>query len=271
MQNKYLKFLIIILVVAFIVPQVTFASWWNPVSWGLWGKIWGMFNKTENTQQMVGNDKDSHGCIGSAGYSWCERKQKCLRPWEEKCEMLGDIFPTFSNLKWGDVVAKKITEPVSGVVIDGYEITTTGKIDDNVDASKFFNFYKKLSKSGWKIDNYFSADGILGSQVGYNNGGNYIVLSYTITPGRVTSGKNEPLQWVCPCQVKYTIFTGQSETGQCTKDSECPTKYKCINRTCQVAEQDNPIACTMDAKQCPDGSYVGRQGPKCEFAPCPNQ
>jgi hypothetical protein len=30
-----------------------------------------------------------------------------------------------------------------------------------------------------------------------------------------------------------------------------------------------PIFCTMEAKQCPDGSYVGRSGPKCEFAPCP--
>lgn len=29
------------------------------------------------------------------------------------------------------------------------------------------------------------------------------------------------------------------------------------------------IACTMEAKQCPDGSYVGRQGPKCEFKACP--
>lgn len=37
-------------------------------------------------EQMVGNDKDEHGCIGSAGYSWCEVKQKCLRVWEEKCE-----------------------------------------------------------------------------------------------------------------------------------------------------------------------------------------
>lgn len=26
-----------------------------------------------------------------------------------------------------------------------------------------------------------------------------------------------------------------------------------------------PVACTMDAKQCPDGTYVGRTGPKCEF------
>lgn len=37
-------------------------------------------------QSMVGADKDEHGCIGSAGYSWCEAKQKCLRLWEEKCE-----------------------------------------------------------------------------------------------------------------------------------------------------------------------------------------
>ncbi|MFH0969572.1 MAG: hypothetical protein V1804_03640 [Patescibacteria group bacterium] len=34
---------------------------------------------------VVGNDKDKHGCIGSAGYSWCEGKQKCLRTWEESC------------------------------------------------------------------------------------------------------------------------------------------------------------------------------------------
>lgn len=29
------------------------------------------------------------------------------------------------------------------------------------------------------------------------------------------------------------------------------------------------VACTMEAKQCPDGSYVGRTGPNCAFAPCP--
>ncbi len=30
-----------------------------------------------------------------------------------------------------------------------------------------------------------------------------------------------------------------------------------------------PVACTMEAKLCPDGSYVGRVGPRCEFAECP--
>ena len=37
------------------------------------------------TNQLVGNDRDAHGCIGSAGYTWCELKQKCLRSWEEPC------------------------------------------------------------------------------------------------------------------------------------------------------------------------------------------
>lgn len=36
-----------------------------------------------------------------------------------------------------------------------------------------------------------------------------------------------------------------------------------------LPQQNNQVACTMDAKQCPDGSYVGRTGPKCEFAACP--
>ncbi|MCI0552242.1 MAG: hypothetical protein L0287_14925, partial [Anaerolineae bacterium] len=27
--------------------------------------------------------------------------------------------------------------------------------------------------------------------------------------------------------------------------------------------------CTMEVKECPDGSYVSRTGPNCEFAPCP--
>lgn len=30
-----------------------------------------------------------------------------------------------------------------------------------------------------------------------------------------------------------------------------------------------PISCTLEAKICPDGSAVGRTGPKCKFSPCP--
>jgi len=41
---------------------------------------------------MVGNDSDSHGCIGSAGYSWCESSQKCIRSWEENCTAQADYL-----------------------------------------------------------------------------------------------------------------------------------------------------------------------------------
>jgi len=34
-------------------------------------------------------------------------------------------------------------------------------------------------------------------------------------------------------------------------------------------EEAEPVFCTMDAMQCPDGTYVGRTGPNCEFV-CPN-
>lgn len=32
---------------------------------------------------------------------------------------------------------------------------------------------------------------------------------------------------------------------------------------------EKPIACTLEAKICPDGTAVGRSGPNCEFAACP--
>jgi hypothetical protein len=53
------------------------------------GCSWPWSNKnTTNTSttMMPGSDRDAHGCIPSAGYSWCEAKQKCLRTWEETCQ-----------------------------------------------------------------------------------------------------------------------------------------------------------------------------------------
>jgi putative hemolysin len=37
------------------------------------------------SQKLIGGDKDAHGCLIAAGYSWCEDKQKCIRVWEENC------------------------------------------------------------------------------------------------------------------------------------------------------------------------------------------
>jgi hypothetical protein len=57
----------------------------------------------------------------------------------------------------------------------------------------------------------------------------------------------------------------------CTDDArQCPDGTY-VGRTgpnCEFVCPE-PVACPADAKQCPDGSYVVRTGPKCEFAPCP--
>ena len=34
---------------------------------------------------LTGGEKDEHGCLIAAGYSWCDAKQKCIRVWEENC------------------------------------------------------------------------------------------------------------------------------------------------------------------------------------------
>lgn len=50
-------------------------------------------------EKLVGSDRDEHNCVASAGYSWCEIKQKCLRVWEEKCEIeSASSTPTESEL-----------------------------------------------------------------------------------------------------------------------------------------------------------------------------
>ncbi len=39
----------------------------------------------------------------------------------------------------------------------------------------------------------------------------------------------------------------------------------------KLTYQAEPVACTLEAKLCPGGSYVGRIGPDCEFAACPSE
>ncbi|MFA5041594.1 MAG: hypothetical protein WC464_08185 [Bdellovibrionales bacterium] len=42
------------------------------------------------------------------------------------------------------------------------------------------------------------------------------------------------------------------------------------NSNTNASANSNAVACTMEAKLCPDGSAVGRIPPNCEFAPCPD-
>jgi hypothetical protein len=72
------KTLIIILIAVVIAAAVVF--------YVLYFGNFGREIATNNANQpLIGGQKDAHGCLIAAGYSWCESKQKCLRTWEEKC------------------------------------------------------------------------------------------------------------------------------------------------------------------------------------------
>ena len=62
-----------------------------------------------------------------------------------------------------------------------------------------------------------------------------------------------------------TVLNPDQVTGVDTN----PTGVTPVENT--SSEIPEGVACTMDAKLCPDGSYVGRTGPKCEFKACPGE
>ena len=39
-------------------------------------------NKNTSSAPKAGNERDSHNCISSAGYTWSELKNDCVRSWE---------------------------------------------------------------------------------------------------------------------------------------------------------------------------------------------
>jgi len=44
--------------------------------------------------EVPGSDMDGHGCVGSAGYTWCDSIDSCVREWETPCPLSNDISAT---------------------------------------------------------------------------------------------------------------------------------------------------------------------------------
>jgi hypothetical protein len=64
--------------------------------------------------QLLGGDRDEHDCIGSAGYSWCEAKQKCLRAWEEACRQGDAAFIDGNPVTRTTETQTQMTAPTTG-------------------------------------------------------------------------------------------------------------------------------------------------------------
>eukprot|EP01097_Dermamoeba_algensis_P001330 TRINITY_DN1506_c0_g1_i1.p1 TRINITY_DN1506_c0_g1~~TRINITY_DN1506_c0_g1_i1.p1 ORF type:complete len:286 (-),score=27.64 TRINITY_DN1506_c0_g1_i1:83-940(-) len=84
---------------------------------------------TKPTIARVGGASDSHGCIGSAGYRWCEKQSSCIRPWEvpELSELYksGSLLPEHVD-NFCAVAPKK--RPVGGLKDDNGCIRSAGYV-----------------------------------------------------------------------------------------------------------------------------------------------
>jgi hypothetical protein len=98
----------------------------------------------------------------------------------------------------------------------------------------------------------------------------------------VPSGK-APMNATASQVVSNGETCGGTANKYCTDGYECllNSTYpdalgKCVKQPETVSTIPSPLPanskqslCTMEAKQCPNGSYVGRTGPHCEFPACP--
>lgn len=120
--------------------------------------------------KMVGNDRDEHGCIGSAGYSWCEEKQKCLRVFEESCESLQSnsihYYKTFSSsahsysidlpLSWEayNEFGNPKNDDLEKLMNDPIVYTGDGNIDVQIEFIKNMNMGKYMSGALENVSGY---------------------------------------------------------------------------------------------------------------------
>jgi putative hemolysin len=171
-------------------------------------------------QKIIGGDKDSHGCLIAAGYSWCEAKQECIRVFEEnctackECPLLSQPSPSFC---------------------------TNGTIVDSGKNSCGCNLPPKCAEKNEsaQIANPASVNCI-------NRGGKLEIVTDE-TGGQVgictLSGGTKCEEWAF---MRNECFEG---IYSCSADADCAPKPGCHPRECINAAYSNkfeaPDACTM--------------------------
>ncbi|MBN1325467.1 hypothetical protein JW977_00595 [Candidatus Falkowbacteria bacterium] len=138
MKNKNLLVILIIVVVVIVAFVVYFSI--NSVS-----KI---ENANVNEPMLIGGQKDAHGCLIAAGYSWCEPKQKCLRMWEEDCygQDLIDLTAVFAKEH------NQIPENVFITIMKNNENYFSGTIRIGAQEVEGGGFLVRKLENNWQID-----------------------------------------------------------------------------------------------------------------------
>lgn len=154
-------------------------------------------------EELIGGQKDEHGCLVAAGYSWCEEKEKCLRLWEEGCNRMTTILAelndgtseTFSslteiNFDWrGGESGEQLKE------ISGFSKTAFAVISDmDYEIDRFFK------TSGFVVDRYNLLDKTLTAK-GYQKEDVVCLVSSKKTDkdNPLATGKRNPYDFIVKC------------------------------------------------------------------------
>ncbi len=138
------------------------------------------------TPPIVGNDSDAHGCKGSAGYTWCEAKQACIRPWEEPCE---------GNLTDSQVMA----------IAQSSECAKDGNLSDQIT-------FNSNSDTYW-IDMSANMSGCSPACVVYENGSADVNWRCTGLIEYTVKAANSSLGGILTDNGGYTLYTFAPDTG----------------------------------------------------------
>lgn len=170
-------------------------------------------NLSNQSEKLIGGDRDNGGCLVGAGYSWCEIKKKCLRSWEESC---ADEAP--SLLTGEEAVKKYIEDNISSLAPQKTEsgFFTVSEINFISDQTAF---------------------------IGYDDGQNFYnaeVVFRISTAGEVLIEKF----------IVKNENGNESELQSCKSDDDCvPLPSECHPRSCinkkKAGDFKKPEICTM--------------------------
>lgn len=207
--------------------------------------------QTDFPNEPIGGDADEHGCIGSAGYTWCETLQRCTRSWEEPCETLEGFTDDdkaerivvnwlnyrFDEIKNLDYVTFESTNCEGCYNIEVDVVGVEAKGSETLSTS--FNIELK----NWKISEAIEKES---------------VRILTVTECKAEGGRQAT---VCLGDETYLGNTKDSTMICCFNDYTCTTNEdcvplpgchpsECINRLFESEYAlDQPLACTMEFRQ----------------------
>lgn len=118
-------------------------------------------------------------------------------------------------------------------------------------------------------------DGYLGTHT-YAQAGTYMAKLFKTTPYSCPSIPGVSCTTVMPAPVQVgtlTVTVGGQTSTMCTSDAKVCPDGSYVGRagpSCEFSAcPTTTTMCTRDMKMCPDGSSIGRTGPNCEFNACP--